>query len=215
MTDIREYLSSASAEPGKILRGVITLSSVLIIIWLLLVTRMEIYGRSPAEENTIQSRADSLRSVLLHSAPDTEGVQRIPPPSSGPFPGVFTTFLLLAAMLAGAWWWIRRNPGTGASSRRYSLIGSIPLATGARIQILEMYDEVWVLGVSTGAVQLLHRYPMEEWIGKGGEPGPAWLRSHPEAGGGTREGQGGGPDGGRLPSAGPAGWSFKDFLKGR
>lgn len=37
------------------------------------------------------------------------------------------------------------------------------IGQGAQLKILEINDEVWVLGITANAVNLLHRYPKSEW----------------------------------------------------
>jgi flagellar biogenesis protein FliO len=78
------------------------------------------------------------------------------------FMNAFTTFLVLLVLLAGVWLWSRkRTPAVRQGAfREY---GSHSLGYGAQVRIVEISNEVWVLGVTANSVNLLHRYAKEEW----------------------------------------------------
>jgi flagellar biogenesis protein FliO len=164
--DLRQLLSHSSASPQKVLKIVISISVVLLVMWLFMVSRMEYTSTSSPSTPAVTERADSIRTVLnrdVRQVPQTEAR------STNIFMNAFTTFLVLIALLAGVWLWSRtRNKGTETTSQigSFKEYGHHALGHGAQIKIVEINNEIWVLGITGGSVNLLHRYSREEWAEK-------------------------------------------------
>ncbi len=161
--DLRQLLSHSSASPQKVLKIVISISVVLLVMWLFMVSRMEYTSSSSPSDPSVTERADSIRTVLnreVRQAPQTEAR------STNIFMNAFTTFMVLIALLAGVWIWSRtRSKSTGSVSQNGSFIehGQQALGLGAQIKIIEINNEIWVIGLTGSSVNLLHRYSRTEW----------------------------------------------------
>ncbi|MDR8394243.1 flagellar biosynthetic protein FliO [Aliifodinibius sp. S!AR15-10] len=158
--DLREHLTSLSTSPQKILKIVIAISVVLLVMWLLMISRMDYGGENTARGPVTEQRVDSLDTALTrqNEAPvSTDGE------SSGIFANALVTFLILLVILGIVWFWTSGKSQFGGSSQKNREIGSQRLGEGAQMKIIEINDEVWVLGVTAGSVDLLHRYPKSEW----------------------------------------------------
>src|SRR5690554_7997249 len=107
--DLRQFLSSSSVSPQKILKIVLSVSVVLLVMWLFMVSRMEYTNASEPENPAVQeARTDSLRS-LLNQRDEEEAVSRSDEKSSNIFLNAFTTFLILVTLLGVVWFWSRNN----------------------------------------------------------------------------------------------------------
>lgn len=131
--------------------------------WLLMVSQMET-GNTPVNtsDTVSQSRADSLKNVLSES----DGGRYTSDERSGNiFMNAFTTFLILTTILGVVWLWSRAKPQT-KDKKEFAELGSQLLGQNAQLKIIEINNEVWVMGVTAHSVNLLHRYDKEEWISK-------------------------------------------------
>src|SRR5690625_5423770 len=109
MIDIREYLSSTTSEPKRVLKVVVAISILLLITWLVMVSRMDINGGVPDSDPAVMSRVDSLRTSMLPADSSQAAAQQRTEGSPGVFLNAFTTFIILMAILAGVWLWIRKR----------------------------------------------------------------------------------------------------------
>lgn len=171
--DWRRWMERRSGDPQWWLRTVLGVAAALLVLWLVIVSRME-FGAQSTE--SVSPRIEAVRggggatAVEADSAQPTPAEQKkLSRSGKGPFVPAFTTFLVLISLLGGVWYLVVHRSGSSASPSRGSHIRSIALSAGSELSIVRINGEVWVLGVSPqGSVQLLHRYPEEEWI----EPGP-------------------------------------------
>lgn len=161
--DLKQFLSSFSANPKQVLKTVLIFSAVLLVMWLLMVSQMET-GNSPVNtpDTVTQSKADSLRSVLSES---DRGRYASDERSENIFMNAFTTFLILITILGVVWLWSRAKPQT-KNKKEFTELGSQLLGQNAQLKIIEINNEVWVMGVTAHSVNLLHRYEKEEWTSK-------------------------------------------------
>jgi flagellar biogenesis protein FliO len=81
---------------------------------------------------------------------------------SGMFGNAFVTFLFLIVLLAGIWYWSDRNNGRLEPGMN-RILGTQTLGEGVSLKIIKINQEVWVLGVTSQSVKLLHRYNENEW----------------------------------------------------
>lgn len=159
--DLREKLSALPGNPQKVLKIVIGLAFVLLLMWVLTLSHID-SGSDPSASETIatQQVSDSLQTT------DSSQKSLIPGKSSDETSGMLSsglvTFFVLVIVLGGIWFWVdKKGGGHGTAEQRE--IDSEMLAQGATMKILKVNNEVWVLGVTSQSVDLLHRYPQEEW----------------------------------------------------
>jgi flagellar biogenesis protein FliO len=158
--DLKEFMSSFSANPKQVLKIVLLFSVVMLTIWLLMVSQMDVGNRgvisSPDPE--VQARADSMR-VVLNSADRGRYDESS---SSDLFLNAFTTFMVLLSILGALWFWAKSKHEAN-EEKSFSELGTQMLGQNAHLKIIEINDEVWVLAVTANSVDLLHRYSQEEW----------------------------------------------------
>ncbi|MDI6403043.1 flagellar biosynthetic protein FliO, partial [Balneolaceae bacterium ANBcel3] len=53
--------------------------------------------------------------------------------------------------------------GTTSSATLFKEVGSQQLAPGKQLKVMEINNEIWVLGMGSDSITLLHRYPKDEW----------------------------------------------------
>lgn len=165
--DFKKYLSGSSADPKQILKFVLGFAAVMLVLWLVMVSQMDFDSTGSASTPEEQMRADSLRSAITQ----TDGVPRSQPDATDKeSPSVFfnalTTFLVLITILGLVWVW-SRTKGSPAerSADLFKEIGGQNLGLGSQLKVIEINNEVWVMGVSDSAISLLHRYNKEDWEG--------------------------------------------------
>lgn len=159
--ELKNYLSSTSVDPQKILKIVLAFAAIMLVLWLIMISRMDFDGENDTADQITQNRTDSLRIALNKedlNKPSTE--QR----SSNIFLNAFTTFIVLITILGLVWFWSRKKPATSQKTDLKE-IGDHMLGQGAQLKIVEINEEIWVMGVTSNNVTLLHRYPRDEWTG--------------------------------------------------
>ena len=164
--DLRDRLSSLDVPPSKILKIVLGLAVVLLLMWLFTLSHID-YNQGPDAEDYIKANADSTEQVISsqNSRKETEGAPKnlqSYQQSSGVFTNGLITFLVLLVVLIVVWFWIDRKQ-SGRSTSRGRELDSQVLGEGAKLKIIQINEEVWVVGVTSNSVNLLHRYPKEDW----------------------------------------------------
>jgi len=155
--DIKQYIPSG--DPKKVLGTVVSVSVVLLVVWLFMVSRME-YRSESGTNNYSQEHQDSVTAIMAENNPGQSPGDR---ESSRIFMNALTTFVVLIVLLGLVWWWSRKKTGFSLSGKYFRDIGQHTVAPGSQLKILEVNEEIWILGISSGAVRLLHRYSKEEW----------------------------------------------------
>lgn len=157
--DIQKFLESTQVNPKKILKIVVSISVVMLVMWLFMVSRMEVTEQSRhADPQTIE-RTDSLRAALSRNETIPGTAERSRP---GIFMNAFTTFMVLIFVLVVVLILIR-NKNNEMKQDFLTELGDHSLGQGARIKIIEMNQEIWILGIAPSNVSLLHRYQKKEW----------------------------------------------------
>jgi len=159
MMDLKEYIPAG--DPKKILGIVVSISVVLLVIWLFAVSRMEYRSAQPSDDAAGQ-RVESVQRIMNESNGNQRPVDR---DSSRIFMNALTTFTVMVILLAAVWLWSRKRPAQARSGRYFREIGQHGIAPGQQLKILEINEEVWVLAVGSAGTTLLHRYPAGEWKG--------------------------------------------------
>ncbi|MEL7833599.1 flagellar biosynthetic protein FliO [Fodinibius sp. Rm-B-1B1-1] len=172
--DLRDKLSSLDVPPSKILKIVLGLAVVLLLMWLFTLSHID-YNQGPDAEEYIKANADSTEQVF--SSNENKEITESKPndvrsyeQSSGIFTNGLITFLVLLVVLIMVWFWVDRKQ-SGRSKTRGRELDSHVLGEGAKLKIIQINKEVWVMGVTSGSVNLLHRYSQEEWQEKNQEQG--------------------------------------------
>lgn len=163
--DIKNYLSAGSTDPKKILKAVLGFAVVMLVLWLVMVSRMDFQGGGgDVATQAAQERADSLRSAISGNEPRMRQTSEEEAPNI--FFNAFTTFLVLITLLGLVWIWSRMRDSSSSSAenkRIFNELGGHVLGQGASLKIVEINEEIWVMGITEGSVNLLHRYSKEEW----------------------------------------------------
>lgn len=160
--DLRQFLSSTSVNPKQILKIVLSLSVILLVVWLFMVSRMELTGPGSSIDPASIERADSIRTAINSNRPDREIVRSENEPNI--FMNAVTTFVVLISILGVVWFLTRKNvSGSSAQEPLFRELGEHPIGSGSQLKVVEVNGEIWVLGLATGCVNLLHRYQSDEW----------------------------------------------------
>lgn len=160
MIDFRKIIPAGKSSPGNIMGIVIAISVVLLVLWLFMVSRMDYQPSTASEVDPVsQERRDSVRVMMGKADVPNEMEQR----SSRMFLNAFTTFMVLMAILVIVWVWSRKKTAPTSGGGRFPEIGRHVVGPGQQIKILEINNEIWVIGVGTDAITLLHRYPKDQW----------------------------------------------------
>ena len=157
--DLRSLLASSQQNPKNILKVVISLSVVILVIWVFLVSRMELGVNGNTSDAQSVERTDSLRSALNR---DSQFQGERDEDSPNIFMNALTTFLVLGAILIIVLVFMKKGNGRMTNKQLKELEGYV-LGQGAQIKVVVMNDEVWVLGITSSQINLLHRYSKEEW----------------------------------------------------
>ncbi len=159
--DLRNYLSKTN-NPHKLLKTVVAISVVLMLIWLIVVSRMDFGQPVTHSDPAVQEQADSIRSMVEQRRGDSQAVSPERDRGSGVFMNAMTTFLIMATILGIVWFWVRKKTDM-PESKQFHELGEHSIDIDKKIKMLEINREVWVLSVTSDNITLLHRYPKEEW----------------------------------------------------
>lgn len=156
--DLRNYVSK-SDNPHKLLKSVIGISVVLLLIWLVMISRMDFSQNSEHSDPAKQEQADSIRAMV-----NQDGAEPVDKRSSGSgiFMNALTTFLIMATILVIVWLWVRKQTDD-PQKKTFTEITEHTIDADKKLKVLEINNEVWVLGVSSESIALLHKYPEGEW----------------------------------------------------
>ena len=166
--DLTRLLSHSTKKPKSILRIVISISMVLLVLWLFMVSRMELSTQRQsvlvANQPDSVAAQQSIKQSLLNESPARES-QNLTAKQEQPaiFQKALTTFLLMFIVLGFVWLWSKKKSSSQQVKEDISDLGQHILGQGAQLRIVEINNEVWVLGVTSGSLTLLHRYAKEEW----------------------------------------------------
>lgn len=169
--DITRLLSHSTRKPKSILRIVISISMVLLVLWLFMVSRMELstnrqsvlVASQPDSATVTQSVSETLLGTSKATPKSTENQQVAAKDDPGIFRNAFTTFMVMFIILGIVWLWSRKKSTTPAGKQLVNDLGQHVMGQGSQLKIVELNNEVWVLGVTPSSVTLLHRYAKEEW----------------------------------------------------
>lgn len=156
--DLRHFVTGS---PKNILSIIITVSVVLLLLWLLVIARMDYGSQTETTDPVDHDRLESVRTMKGETGNEMPVVDQRP---SSLFTNAVTTFMVMIALLAIVWFWSKRRSGTMAEpGKRFNELDVHILGPGQFLKVMEINDEIWILGVGSGAVNLLHRYDKNEW----------------------------------------------------
>ncbi|MGN8226763.1 flagellar biosynthetic protein FliO [Gracilimonas sp. BCB1] len=164
--DFTQILSQSKKKPQNVLRIVLAFAVALLVIWMFLVSRMEFSATEKvASDPEAIERTQGLKTSLGQKTPDVE-VSATEPENAGEdnvFQNAFTTFLVMMGMLGLVWFWARKKSGSTRQKHDGRDLGEHILGQGAQLKFVEINNEVWVMGMTAGSLNLLHRIPKSEW----------------------------------------------------
>ena len=165
--DFTKILSQSKKKPQNVLKIVLSFAVALLVIWMFLVSRMEFSATEKASSDPeVIERTEGLKSSLTKrksSEVQPASPQQEEAESDSAFQNAFTTFLVMMGMLGLVWLWSRKKSGSTQLKQDGRDLGEHILGQGAQLKFVEINNEVWVLGMSAGGLNLLHRIPKTEW----------------------------------------------------
>ncbi len=156
MMDPRHYISGGN--PRKLIGIVVLTSVVLLLLWLFMVSRMD-YTRPDQTAPATSERQEQMRELTGRTAETAPADLR----SGRFFMNALSTFVVMVVLLGGVWFWTRTRSASKGQSGLFREMGHHVIGPGQHIRIMEVNNEVWVLGVGSGGITLLHRCPVDEW----------------------------------------------------
>jgi flagellar biogenesis protein FliO len=75
-----------------------------------------------------------------------------------------TTFLIMATILVLVWLWVRKQTDD-PQKKTFTEIADHNLDADKKLKVLEINNEVWILAISADTVNLLHKFPKDDWGG--------------------------------------------------
>lgn len=162
--DLRDKLSSLDVPPAKILKVVLALSVILLLIWLLTLSHVD-YNQGPEANQFMSSEHPVDTTMVTSDSSKTKEIRSSNQSSSSMFTNGLVTFFVLLVILIMVWVWLDRKETNGSSAIDRQL-GTENLGEGAQLRIIRLNNEIWVLGVTSSSVNLLHRYDESDWAEK-------------------------------------------------
>ena len=179
--DFERILSHSTKKPKSIVKIVVSFGITLLVLWIFVVSRMEV-KQAPKKvfvndsTKTTMSLKESLPSGNSISIPadstestsESESIAAISDPGENESTGIFqnatTTFVILVGLLGGVLFFLSRKKKKGSTqSGDVTELGGHVIGQGAQLKFLEINNEVWVIGLTPGNMNLMQRIPKEFW----------------------------------------------------
>lgn len=171
MMNVSQILNRSTRNPQSILKIVLGLAVVMLVIWMFLISKMDVSDRSaPKAEGATQGQTQSLKQSLLQKETGNEATVKPAAESSDMFQRALPTFAVMIVTLGGVWLWSRRKDKISAGSKDVREVDDYVLGQGAQLKFLEINHEIWVLGLTSSSVDLLHRVPKGDWTDELSQP---------------------------------------------
>ncbi|MEQ8525934.1 flagellar biosynthetic protein FliO [Gracilimonas sp.] len=164
--DFTKILSQSEKKPQNVLKIVLAFAAALLVIWMFLVSRMEFSATERATSNPeVIERTEGLKSSLNKEKTEVQEVspEKAEAETDDAFQNAFTTFLVMMGMLGLVWFWSRKKSGSPQTKKDGRDLGEHILGQGVQLKFVEINNEVWVMGMTAGSLNLLHRIPKSEW----------------------------------------------------
>lgn len=158
--DLRQALANSTHSPQKILKIVISISVALLVLWLFMVSRMEFTGNTSQPANPVKKeQTESLQTMRKQQSLEDVTTEKEGPSMANPI----VIFLVMLFLLGVVWLWSRTKTNSRPKMDQFREVGNYTLGQGAEIKMVEINEEIWVIGVTPSAINLLHRYPKKVW----------------------------------------------------
>lgn len=177
--DMQKLLQQSTKKPGKVANYVFGGAVVIMVVWIYIVSQISINSGSDREVFTAEqsARTSGLRTETEPMTTDSLATAQTVPTkvktepeteqeaTSGLSGNALATFLFMLVFVGGAWVLVKRkSAGTEESTTGLVReIGSHVLGQGAQLKFLEINNEIWVLGLQSGSVDLLEKIPSSQW----------------------------------------------------
>lgn len=161
--DLQKILSQSTGKPQKLLKIVLAISVVMLVLWLFLISKIDTGNVAQSQQPEVQQRTEGLKQSLL--TPENEEAPVIKAEREQPdmMKNAFVTFFIMIGILGGIWLWTKRKGAQTGEAGNSRELGSHTLAPGSELKFLLINEEVWVVGLTAGNVNLLHKYSKDEW----------------------------------------------------
>ncbi len=164
--DFTKILSQSKKKPQNVLKLVLAFAVALLVIWMFLVSRMEFSATEKVTSDPeVIERTQGLKTSLGKKTAEVEPVTKESASKEDEtvFQNAFTTFLVMMGILGLVWFWSRKKSGSPRQKLDGRDLGEHILGQGAQLKFVEINNEVWVMGMTAGSLNLLHRIPKSEW----------------------------------------------------
>lgn len=158
--DASLILKQSSKKPQSILKIVLSLAVIMLVLWMFLVSRMEVSEKSKTILQTTE-QPENVKNALLQKEVASPQVQE--EESVNMFRKALPAFLTMMVILGGIWLWSVKKSKVSATASQINEIESYVLGQGSQLKVVEINNEVWVLGMHQNSLNLLHRVPKSEW----------------------------------------------------
>lgn len=102
----------------------------------------------------------ALARIFVIAAPITPAfAAETAPGLSGNLLQVASGLIIVFALLGGGLWLVKRLSGPHAGAAGMKVVGALALSSRERVVLVEVADEVLVLGVSASGIRTLHTLP--------------------------------------------------------
>ncbi|HLW04602.1 MAG TPA: flagellar biosynthetic protein FliO [Azoarcus sp.] len=104
----------------------------------------------------------ALARILVLALPVTPALAAETAPGlSGNLLQIASGLIIVFALLGGGLWLIKRLSGPHAGAAGMKVVGALALSSRERVVLIEVANEVLVVGVSAGGLRTLHTLPAE------------------------------------------------------
>lgn len=161
------------------MKAVISFSVVLLVIWLFMVSRMQLdnTGTSGApvadadvpalsvKDQLLKTKSTATDSLVAGPSAAQAGSESRVSETPDIFQNALTTFVILVGIMGGVWFYIRKKQPAEKSVPQPVAkdLGAHDLGEGNQLKFLEVNGEVWVMGVNSSAVNLIRKIAKDEW----------------------------------------------------
>lgn len=167
--NLTSFLRKSNKKPKTILRIIISVSVGLLVLWIFLVSKMDL----PSQRESVLVKADTSQSIIEirnnilgdnKSSNKTNSTIEAATKQEPIFQNPFTVFFVMITILGSIWLWSTKKKNNIVSyDQDIKDISQHVICQGVQLNVCEINEEIWVLGVTTNSIKLLHKYQKNEW----------------------------------------------------
>lgn len=105
----------------------------------------------------------ALPALALLAAAGPAAAETLPPDIGSSLAQLVGGLAVVVALLLGSLWLIKRVSGPRGAAGALKVLGAAPVGPRERVVLVELADQVLVLGVTPSSVNTLHTLPLEEF----------------------------------------------------